>query len=243
MVTRTFSCIMFHALSDSPNDKFTLSYHEFDSLIEHLNACKYIVTDINTLSEKKYPKGKFTVFTFDDGHVSNLYAAKRLHTLGMKATFFLVEEYIGMPEYLNIEQIKEIVALGHSIGIHGYDHEWWTDYSVDKLSLKLCEVKEYLTEQLGVKVISCSPPGGQINEKIIKAILNLKSFKFVRTSKPGINNENNKVMFSTGIRHGSSLDLIMRKISCDKKTYLYLRVLYHIKSILHRVYWKITFYR
>ncbi len=88
-------------------------------------------------------------FTFDDGWQSNFEAAKYLHKLGIKATFFIVpslagrtvREYIqfhednGVSPYafgqekgpgtkrgLSVAELVEMAAMGHRIGAHNYAH-------------------------------------------------------------------------------------------------------------------------
>lgn len=61
--------------------------------------------------------------SFDDGNESDFtVAAPILEGLGVRATFFVITDWIGRPAHLTAEQILLLQALGHEIGNHTRSH-------------------------------------------------------------------------------------------------------------------------
>ncbi len=74
------------------------------------------------VSGKELPT-KPVMLTFDDGHVSQMAVVPVLQKYGFTATFFLMTVVIGKPNWIKTEQIRELDALGYTIGAHTYDHQ------------------------------------------------------------------------------------------------------------------------
>ena len=79
-----------------------------------------------TISKNKFLKiissyGKSVNYTFDDGGISNLYAAKQLKLNGIRGVFFICSAFIGSPGFLDLAQIIEI-SKNHYIYAHGHNH-------------------------------------------------------------------------------------------------------------------------
>lgn len=99
--------------------------------------------------------------TFDDG--PSIYTQTILDTLesyGVKATFFVVgkegEEYD--------ELLREIVADGHTLGMHSYSHRYNDLYSsVDAFAADLDQIWSHLYDVTGVESTVYRFPGGSGN--------------------------------------------------------------------------------
>lgn len=65
--------------------------------------------------------GKTVNYTFDDGGISNLFAANQLKSYTIRGVFFICTGYIGKPGFLNLTQIKEI-SRDHYVFAHGHKH-------------------------------------------------------------------------------------------------------------------------
>ena len=99
--------------------------------------------------------------TFDDGP-SETITPKVLDILkdeGVKATFFILN-YTDSTEYL----VKRIVNEGHSIGLHGYSHDYSTIYQSEKTSMEnITKLEEKIKASTGVDTKLTRFPGGSSN--------------------------------------------------------------------------------
>lgn len=99
--------------------------------------------------------------TFDDG--PSVYTEEILDILdryGVKATFFVV----GKETDSDKEALQEIVARGHTLGMHSYTHKYAELYeSVDAFAQDFMRIQDYLYETTGVKSTVYRFPGGSSN--------------------------------------------------------------------------------
>ena len=99
--------------------------------------------------------------TFDDGPSAKL-TPKVLDILkkeNVKATFFVIN-YSESNEHL----IKRIVAEGHTIGIHGYSHEYSKIYkSKETFMSNIYTLQDKIYKSTGVKSMYIRFPGGSSN--------------------------------------------------------------------------------
>ena len=121
----------------------------------HVNAL-----NSTTSNSKKSNKGVIYL-TFDDGPSSTI-TPKILDVLkkeNVKATFFVLN-YSKANEKL----IKRIVNEGHSIGIHGYSHEYSKIYKSKKAFLNnVYSLQKKIKKSTGVKTFLMRFPGGSSN--------------------------------------------------------------------------------
>ena len=199
---------MYHGVGGKKN-KFNLPQENFNAQLDWVVSNGYLITDIINVS--KVLDRKFCVFTFDDGHLSDLWIAEKLAELGYKADFFLVQNFLhkDAKRYLTPPQVKRIAELGHSIGVHGKSHAWWTSLTPKKLVEDLSEAKHFFEDLTGKEVQGCSAPGGKINAETMKVIQESRLFNFIRNSKPKRN----------PINHGPVINSIAIDQSDDLKSF------------------------
>ena len=99
--------------------------------------------------------------TFDDGPSANI-TPKILDILkkeNIKATFFVIN-YSQSNEHL----VKRVVAEGHTIGIHGYSHEYSKIYkSKETFMNNVYTLQDRIYKSTGVKSMYTRFPGGSSN--------------------------------------------------------------------------------
>jgi peptidoglycan/xylan/chitin deacetylase (PgdA/CDA1 family) len=133
--------------------------------------------------------------TFDDGWASNFEAAKWLAGIGVSATFFVVPSLIGrtadeyvrfharnhivpsIPEAsagargLSAEQLREMRAMGHRIGVHNYAHrDLGTLHALPDIRYEVENAVDSLSDVLGAAchdfAIAFGQPGNFSEEAI-----------------------------------------------------------------------------
>ena len=119
--------------------------------------------------------------------------------------------------YLTPPQVKRIAQLGHSIGVHGKSHVWWTSMEQKKLIEDLREAKHSFEDLIGREVWGCSAPGGKINAETIKVIKESNLFKFIRNSKPMLNSiDHDTVINRVAVDQFDDLKSFQKKLEGDK---------------------------
>ena len=106
-------------------------------------------------------ESKAVSLTFDDGPSSNTGAIlDALKDAGQKATFFVVGKNIAGRE----ELLKRIVQEGHTIGIHGYSHNYDTTYaSAEDFLEDFHQAYDAVYQACGVYPVVFRFPGGSVN--------------------------------------------------------------------------------
>ncbi|MCK4777157.1 MAG: polysaccharide deacetylase family protein [Actinomycetia bacterium] len=118
---------------------------------------------------------KIVALTFDDG--PDPYYTKKilevLHRYNVKASFFVIGELASKYPFL----IKEINSEGHTLGNHTLTHRDIELKSESEVRKELLEVNKILKDITGKEVTWFRPPGGEVNDNILKAAnsLNLKT--------------------------------------------------------------------
>ncbi len=101
-------------------------------------------------------EGKAVALTFDDGP-SPEWTPQVLDALkqaGVKATFFMIGEYVE--KYPEIA--KRVVREGHEIGNHTYDHHVLIYYTMDELEREILAAEGAIKRVAGIKTIYFRPP-------------------------------------------------------------------------------------
>ena len=113
-------------------------------------------------------KGKNIALTFDDGpHEMTLLVLDVLKKHNTKATFFC----IGKNVEKHPEILKKIIAEGHLVGNHSYDHSRLFDfYRKDKLVEEIVRTDALIEKISGKKTILFRPPFGVTNPSIKRAL-------------------------------------------------------------------------
>lgn len=124
-------------------------------------AAKKVKTDITSQNGSTSKKGVIYL-TFDDGP-SNDITPKILDILkekNVKATFFILN-YDTAKERL----VKREVAEGHSIGIHGYSHNYYEIYKSEEIYMSnITKLQSKIKASTGVNTIITRFPGGSSNK-------------------------------------------------------------------------------
>ena len=236
-----YTALMYHETTAPAKTKYYVSIENFKKQIQLLNKLNINSVDLENkqfTNNNKYPS---TLLTFDDGHKSNLQAARILHKHKLKGYFFCVKDFsLNNPEYLTEKDIYEIAEMGHTIGVHGKDHKWWTTKSNQQLVEELTETKEWIENITGKAVTTCAAPGGVLNKNIIDCILlSMPEYKFIRTVKVGINTPQDKLIKIIPMHTYTNNFMFEQSVKYNPYYYSYLKSIYYSKEILRPIWNKL----
>lgn len=134
-----------------------------------------------------------TIITFDDGDLS-IYAIvfPLLKELGMKATFFIVPNFIGEVGYMSWAQVREMANYRtqdgerlFTFGSHSLTHRPLGELPEDELLFEMKESKRILEEELGYTVdVIALPFGSGAGDAKVIAAARKAGYHVVRTSQP-----------------------------------------------------------
>jgi hypothetical protein len=108
--------------------------------------------------------------TFDDGHLSNYdLGLPLLEKYGVKSTFFITTEWIGVEGRMSVQQLRRLLEHGHQVESHSCSHPFLPDCSDERLRDELVQSRRELEDILGVAVNALSLPYGRWDRRVLRA--------------------------------------------------------------------------
>ncbi len=144
---------------------------------------------------------KAILITFDDGYRDNyIWAAPLLRYFGFSGIVFVTTDFVGREsidsesggdapgcgQFLTWEQIKEMQGDGMIFGSHTCTHQLLTGLENSKLEEELRESSRLLRERLNPEVMLFAYPGGDVNERVERAVVDA-GYDGAFTTVPGDN--------------------------------------------------------
>jgi len=124
--------------------------------------------------------------TSDDGFRSDYERlAPWLVERGLGGVFFVPSRFVGRPGRLSTADLRELVALGMEIGVHGARHINWADAAPGDFAEDVQEGRQALEEIIGRRVDKVAPPFGGFNAHVL-AHLEASGFSEIHTCRPGL---------------------------------------------------------
>jgi len=170
-----------------PEMRYYLSVAQFGRHLDHLAEQGFRGCSVaDYLSEPEAPQEKRVILTFDDGHISNYtWVWPMLRARGFRGTFFIVANWVGQPDRMNREQLKELVGGGMSVGSHGLTHARMGDLPLPDLDEELVQSREKLEGMLDIPIRHLAFPGGVYNGQVLERA-ERAGYECVCTSVPGL---------------------------------------------------------
>lgn len=169
----------------------SLTPENFEEQLESLQINHYqtyFVKDIPKIFEGKIEYStKSAVLTFDDGF-ADFYtdAFPLLKKYQTKATIYVVYNFIGHPNYMNKDQIQEVVDSGLvELGSHSLDHVNLASESAVKAKKEIFDSKEKLEKEFGISVETFAYPYGSFNKNTAELVKEA-AYKAAVSVKPGV---------------------------------------------------------
>ena len=138
---------------------YTITYSVSDSYGNEASKVRTVIVE----GEPEIKPEKVIYLTFDDGPSGNVTpeVLRILKEHNVPATFFIIG-YEQSEE--NIKLLKEMIAQGHTIGIHGYSHEYSEIYtSVPAFMDNIRKLEDNIRSDLDYEPFVIRFPGGSSN--------------------------------------------------------------------------------
>ncbi|MEI2608473.1 MAG: polysaccharide deacetylase family protein [Candidatus Promineifilaceae bacterium] len=186
--------LMYHYVSTPPEDadvyRLDLSVEPamFRAQMQYLVENGYSTIDLYDLSlaitNQIVLPAKPVIITLDDGYVDNYwYAFPVLQEFGLKATFFVVTEFIdnNNPNYMSWEMIETMAAAGMRIEPHSKNHPDLSGRERDFLIYQMLGSQETIAAHIGYAPRYFAYPGGRYDEEAITVLMELNYWGAVTT--------------------------------------------------------------
>ncbi len=168
--------IMFHYVEPAPADpesmraQLGVTPEELESQVKALSEAGftfYTVSDAPALMARRLePAQKRVILTFDDGYEDfYLNALPILQKYNAKATLFVVTGFLGKPEYLSVDQLKEVAKSPLvEIASHTVSHPDLETLNEEQQRHEIVDSKTDLEAIIGRPVWTFAYPLGHFDE-------------------------------------------------------------------------------
>lgn len=163
--------LLYHHVSDvTPTNRYIVTLENFRLQMERLRALGYTTISMSNLVDVLINGGVVpahpVVITFDDGNV-DVYenAFPIMKQMNFTGVLYIVANRLESPGFMNVDQLKEMVAAGWEIGSHSETH---VDLTKDHDIVRYEELQSRLDleEALSVTVKTFAYPFGLTNEYV-----------------------------------------------------------------------------
>jgi peptidoglycan/xylan/chitin deacetylase (PgdA/CDA1 family) len=169
----TVPILLYHRIDVSPIDsRYYVTPDKFEEQMKLLHDWEYTtITTIQliqaiTLGTKLPPRP--LLITFDDGHLDNYTAAfPIMQKYGFTGVLYLVNNYIGVDQYMNTAQVLEMHDAGWEVGSHSQNHYDLTNLDPEKQRAEIVESRELLEQELGIPILTFAYPFGAKNASAV----------------------------------------------------------------------------
>lgn len=199
-----------------PENIHVLSYETFARQLKLIVDSGIPVATPTEFGKPRAPGERHRLgLTFDDGYLSDLICADALAVAGMKGIFFVSTAKIGERGYLDTSDIRELDAMGMSIGSHSHEHIRLTTLSPEMARMQARQSKERLEDMLGKPVDDFAFPGGA-RSKLLTTVVRSAGYRRQYTLAWGLNSAGHAtsgVFCRSCIVQGMTDDYFMRLIA------------------------------
>jgi len=161
--------LLYHHVGFSPsNSPYYFSPYDFEQQMYLLHEWGYQTISIQLLVTA-ITKGvelppKPIVLTFDDGSETVITAALPImQKYNFTGTTYIVYNYIGIPNYMDAYQIRELYAKGWEVGSHSTSHINLIERT-DRQRDEIVDSKQKLESKLGIPILTFAYPFGAYDE-------------------------------------------------------------------------------
>ena len=164
-------------------ERYKLSAADFE---KHLDAISRVLSSapaiVSELSANE--SASKVLLTFDDGGASSPRIADMLEKRDWRGHFFITTDYIGKPNFVSAQGIRDLRQRGHVIGSHSCSHpRRMSALSSEQMFDEWRRSTEVLAQLIEEPVIIASVPRGNHSAGVARAAVKA-GIKFLFTSEP-----------------------------------------------------------
>lgn len=175
--------------------------------------------DSDSFAEEVVKSGRPGVsLTFDDGNASDMWVAEKLAERGMTATFFLVRDRCtGDKGVLSPDQIRELDAMGMTVGAHTCTHGALNRMSPSEALTELEDSRKWLQDVVSGEMDTMSFPFGAAGPRELQMTLDC-GYRLIGNSVESANRlpVTGHLVNRIAIRRQFSEDVFRRIIALDR---------------------------
>ncbi len=187
--------LMYHYIRENPDPGDRLGFNlsvapsAFYQQLDWLAANGYHPVDLNDVREyfaghRPLP-AKPVVLTFDDGYrdmYTTAYPALRAHHF--KAVSYVVTGFVGGPNYVTWDMVREMETNGIEIGAHTFSHIDLARAPAGELHRQLNDSEADFKAELGHPVVDFCYPAGSYSSAVVAAV-RAAGYQTATTTAPG----------------------------------------------------------
>lgn len=165
--------LIYHRIDFSTvESQYYVSPIEFEAQMKLLHDWGYttITTEllVKAINEGAKLPQRPILITFDDGHLNNYTIAYPImKKYGFSGVLYIVGEYIGVSNYMNADQIKEMSLDGWEVGSHSMNHLDLTSLDRQQQQYEIVESRKLLETELGIPIQTFAYPFGIYDQTVI----------------------------------------------------------------------------
>jgi peptidoglycan/xylan/chitin deacetylase (PgdA/CDA1 family) len=192
---------MYHKFGVSKYPSTSVTIDQFDNHLKELSKTKYSVEPVEFIIDTIINDGDLPENTIgisiDDADKSFYEVGwPKFKEMGFPVTLFVNTSTIheNNKNYLNWDQIRELVNEGVSIGAHSHSHYHMSDLSIDEVKDEIEISNNIFLKELGSIPSLFAYPYGETNEGIINLLKEYK-FKVAFGQHSGVINETSNLYY------------------------------------------------
>jgi peptidoglycan/xylan/chitin deacetylase (PgdA/CDA1 family) len=141
--------------------------------------------------------------------------------IGLPSTFYIISGFLGeqFPQYMDLDEIKELEKQGHEIGCHTASHRNLTTESPSIIESEINLSLKYLKDQ-GLNIKTFCYPYGEYNEEIVRIVK--QSFSGARSCHSGYNERINPYLLECYLLRRNTTFLQVKKLIDNNTNWLIL---------------------
>ena len=192
---------MYHKFGISKYPSTSVSIDQFDAHLQEFSKSKYSVKSVEFIIDTIINDGSLpdnTIGISIDDADKSFYEVgwPKFKEMGFPVTLFVNTSTIheNNKNYLNWDQIRELMNEGVSIGAHSHSHYHMADLSIDEVRQEIEISNNIFLKELGSIPPLFAFPYGEANEEIINLLKEYK-FKVAFGQHSGVINETSNLYY------------------------------------------------
>ena len=158
---------MYHHIAVSPTgSRYYVTPENFESHLKLLRDWEYTTISasmlVKAITQGASLPARPIIITFDDANADNFTNAfPIMQRYGFTGVLYVPYSYIGMPNYLSVDQIHEMAAAGWEVGSHTVSHPTnFLALQPASMRYEIVGSRQMLTDLLGLPILTFAYPFG-----------------------------------------------------------------------------------